>query len=325
MILVTGATGFVGSYIVKQLLAKGENVRAIKRLNSSLDLLAGFENEVEWVEGDVLDVVSLKRAMIGVKKVYHSAAMISFLEADVLMMYKINIEGTANVVNACLNAGVEKLLHVSSISAFGRYEINEVIDENRKWKDDKDNTHYAISKFRAELEVWRGQEEGLTVVIANPSTILGFGNWKTGSSQIFKNVYDGIGFYPVGTNGFVGVEDVARACIALMDSSLQGERFTITAENVAFKYLFEMIAKGFGIKAPSKPIPPILAAVGWRFYWLKSKLLKQQPLITKETVEYTARNYIYSNDKIKAALNFEFEPIEKVVKNTCEQYLKMVK
>lgn len=325
MILVTGATGFVGSYIVKQLIDAGEKVRAIKRSNSSLDLLAGYADKIEWVEGDVLDVVSLEIAVKGVKRVYHSAAMISFLSSDVPMMYKINIEGTANVVNACLEAGVEKLLHVSSISAYGRYEINEIIDENRKWKENKDNTHYAISKFRAELEVWRGQEEGLEVVIANPSTILGFGNWKTGSSQIFKNVYDGIGFYPIGTNGFVGVEDVAKACIALMKSPLHGERFTITAENVAFKSLFEIIAKGFGIKAPSKPIPPILAAVGWRFYWLKSKLLKQQPLITKETVEYTARNYIYSNDKIKSALNFEFEPIVQVVKNTCEQYLKMAK
>jgi dihydroflavonol-4-reductase len=322
MILVTGATGFVGSYIVRELVAKGQKVRAFKRSGSSTNLLKDIEGKFEWFDGDVLDIVSLENAMQGVNKVYHSAAMISFLKSEVPQMYKINIEGTANVVNAALAANIDKLLHVSSVSAFGRYEINEIIDENRKWKEDKDNTHYAISKFRAELEVWRGQEEGLTVAIVNPSTVLGFGNWKNGSSQIFKNVYDGISFYPVGVNGFVGVEDVARACIAVMDSPLHGERFIINGENMAFKDLFELIGKGFGIKAPQKPIPPILATIGWIYFAIKSKLLNQQPLITRETVQYTARNYRYNNEKIKRELNFEFTPINKVVEETCKKYLQ---
>jgi dihydroflavonol-4-reductase len=320
MNLVTGATGFVGSYIVRQLVTNGEKVRAIKRAGSSVELLKDLEGKFEWVEGDILDVVSLKEAMKGVKKVFHSAAMISFLNSEVPKMYKVNVEGTANVVNAALNEGVDKLIHISSITALGSYEINHIIDETLKWKEDKDNTHYAISKFRSELEVWRGQEEGLNVLIVNPSTILGYGNWNAGSNLIFKNVYDKIKFYPIGTNAFIGVEDVAKACIALMNSNISGERFILNSENLSYKELFEMIAIHFNLKVPSTPLPTIFATIGWIYFGIKAVLLKQQPVVTKKTIKYTERSYSYSNQKIKEAINFEFTPIEKVVAEACKMY-----
>lgn len=319
-ILVTGATGFVGAEIVKQLIQQGEKVKALKRSNSNTTFLKDFEGQFEWVVGDVLDIPSLELAFEDVAYVYHSAAMISFDPAQKYRMFKVNIEGTANMVNMSLSRKVKKFLHVSSISSFGRYEMKEEITEETKWVDNPENTNYAIAKHRSELEVWRAGEEGLNMVITNPSTILGFGDWTQGSSQIFKNVHDEISFYPTGINGFVGLEDVARACIALMKSDISGERFIVSGENLSFKELFRMIAENFGKKVPSKPISPFIQAIGWRFYWLKSKLLGQQPLVTKETALYTSRDYIYQNDKIKKALNFDFEPITKVVKRTCKKY-----
>jgi nucleoside-diphosphate-sugar epimerase len=149
---------------------------------------------------------------------------------------------------------------------------------------------------------------------------LGYGDWTQGSSQIFKNVHDGIPFYPTGTNGFIGVEDVAKACIQLMESDLNGDRFILSAENWSFKALFEKIAHDFNRKAPSKPLSPFIREIGWRFYWLKSKLSGQQPLVTKETTLYTSRNYIYLNDKLKDVLNFEFEDIAAVIKRACKKY-----
>jgi nucleoside-diphosphate-sugar epimerase len=246
--------------------------------------------------------------------------MISFDPAQKYKMFKVNIEGTANMVNMALAKGVEKFLHVSSVSAFGRYDIKHPINEQTKWVEHDENTNYAIAKHRSELEVWRAYEEGLNTVIANPATILGYGDWTQGSSQIFKNVYDEISFYPTGINGFVSVEDVAKTCIQLMQSDISGERFIISAENLSFKELFGMIANAFGKSAPSRPLSPFIRAIGWRFYWLKSKLLGQQPLVTKETTVYTSRDYIYENNKVKKALNYTFEPIGEVVKRACKQY-----
>lgn len=320
MNLVTGATGFVGSYIVRQLIGAGEKVRALKRHKSNTKLLEDVEGRFEWFEGDVLDVTSLKEAMVGVTKVYHSAAMISFVSSEASRMHKVNIEGTANVVNACIDAKIVKLLHVSSVSAFGRYEIKGPIDEKTVWKEHDENTQYAISKFRSELEIWRGKEEGLNTVIVNPSTILGYGDWHNGSSQIFKNVYDGISFYPTGLNGFVAVEDVARACIVLMESDLVGEQFIVSAENLTFKEVFFKIADAFGVSRPSKPVSPFLAAIGWRFYWLKSKILGQQPLVTQETTVYTSRDYNYINEKLKKALGFEYQDLDIAIKKACAKY-----
>ena len=319
-ILVTGATGFVGAEIVKQLVNQGKSVKALKRKTSNTQFLKDYEGSFEWVIGDVNDIPSLESAFEDVDYVYHSAAMISFDPGQKHKMFKVNIEGTANMVNISLENGIKKFLQVSSVSAFGRYDIKHPINEETKWFEHDENTNYAIAKNRSELEVWRAQEEGLNMVIVNPATILGFGDWMQGSSQIFKNVYDEISFYPTGINGFVGLEDVAKACIQLMDSDINGERFIISAENLAFKELFEMIANGFGTKVPSKPISPFLRAIGWRFYWMKSKLLGQQPLVTKETTLYTSRDYIYKNDKIRRALDFEFEGIKEVVQRTCKKY-----
>jgi nucleoside-diphosphate-sugar epimerase len=319
-ILVTGATGFVGAEIVKQLLAQDKSVRALKRASSNTHLLKNYEGRFEWVNGDVNDIPSLEKAFEGITHVYHSAAMISFDPAQKYKMFKVNIEGTANMVNMALAKGVEKFLHVSSVSAFGRYDIKHPINEQTKWVEHDENTNYAIAKHRSELEVWRAYEEGLNTVIANPATILGYGDWTQGSSQIFKNVYDEISFYPTGINGFVSVEDVAKTCIQLMQSDISGERFIISAENLSFKELFGMIANAFGKSAPSRPLSPFIRAIGWRFYWLKSKLLGQQPLVTKETTVYTSRDYIYENNKVKKALNYTFEPIGEVVKRACKQY-----
>ena len=321
-ILVTGATGFVGAEIVKQLIAKGKDVRALKRENSNTRFLKEYEGQFEWVNGDVLDIPSLESAYEGVTHVYHSAAMISFDPAQKYRMFKVNIEGTANMVNMALSKNIEKFLQVSSVSSFGRYEIKHEINEETKWVEHPENTNYAIAKHRSELEVWRAGEEGLNIVITNPATILGFGDWTQGSSQIFKNVFEEISFYPTGINGFVGLEDVARACIVAMESDVSGERFIVSGENLSFKELFEMIAEGFGKKAPSKAISPFIQAVGWRFYWLKSKILGDQPLVTKETALYTSRNYVYQNDKINKTLNFKFEPINEVVKRACKKYLE---
>lgn len=324
-ILVTGGTGFLGSYLIKDLINQGFDVRAIRRKSSRMDMLEGVADKVEWVEADVLNVPALEEALQGIGKVYHSAAVISFDSRKRDWMMQINVEGTANMVNLALDAGVKKFLHVSSISSFGRYEMKKPIDESTNWQKHPDNTNYAISKHLSEMEVWRGQAEGLNTVIINPSTILGAGDWSTGSCALFDKIGKGLKFYTQGLNGFVDVRDVTKAAIQLMESDISAERFIVSEDNYRFKDIFFMIADAMQKPRPSLAANPFLTGIAWRVEWLKSRLTGSEALITKETARYTQMDFEYRNDKIKEALGIEFKPISETIKETAPIYLQSVR
>ncbi|MEP7167797.1 MAG: NAD-dependent epimerase/dehydratase family protein [Bacteroidota bacterium] len=329
MIFVTGGTGLVGSHLLFDLVLKGENVRALKRKNSDISFVKNifsshpqlFE-KIEWMDGDVLDIFSLQEAIKGISKVYHCAAMVSFIPAEADDMMKININGTANVVNLCLENKMEKLCYVSSVAAVNRINEDETIDENSQWTISKRNSNYAISKYGAEREVWRGIAEGLNAVIVNPTIIFGPGNWKTGSTALFPQIRKGLKFYTDGTTGFVDVRDVSKAMILLMESEIRSERFIINAENLNFKKIFDWIAEGLG-----KPKPFIYAygwmrSVAWRAEALKSFLFNTKPFITKETAFAAHKKVHFSNEKIKKAISIEFIELQKCIKETCEIFMK---
>lgn len=327
MVLVTGGTGFLGSYIIKQLVERGYAVRAIRRSNKLPSWISKeiFEDtstgSVDWVEGDVLDVVALQDAMEGVDTVIHSAAIVSFVKKDRNEMYKVNVGGTANVVNMALEKNVRRLVHISSVAALGRTAGGSRVNEEKKWEESKVNTHYAKSKLKAELQVWRGFSEGLEGVILNPSTILGYGDWNSGSCALFKNVYEEFKWYSPGINGFVDVEDVARATILLMESKINEERFIINGDNWPFKKLQDTIADGFGKKHPYKQTTPLLMALAWRIEKLKSMFTGKRPLLTKESAKVAQSQTWFENGKILKALpEFSFTPLEESIKKACEKY-----
>jgi len=241
-VLVTGGTGFLGAYLLAYLVKKGYQIKAIKRKTSSMDLVKNIQHKIEWLEGDILDTPFLETAMKGVQQVYHAAAIVSFDPRDAAFMLKVNAEGTANLVNAALYEGVEKLVHVSSIAALGRKEFQPNINETAQWENSKENSNYAISKFKAECEVWRGMQEGLKIAILNPSVIIGAGNWKQGSCQLIQKVAKGLQFYPKGSTGFVDVRDVARAAILLMESDISGERYILNGANWSYQKFFTQTA-----------------------------------------------------------------------------------
>lgn len=326
-VLVTGGTGFIGAYIIKELIEKGYSVRAIRRSNK-LPFFISSEilNKVEWVSGDILDVISLNEAMQGMDHVIHSAASVSFIKKERRQLYNTNVDGTANIVNLALENEIKKLVHISSISALGRTTTGEKVNEEKKWVTSKLNSHYGISKNKAEMEVWRGIGEGLDAVIINPSTVLGFGNWHDSSCAIFKNVYKGFKWYTRGVNGFVAVEDVAKIAVLLMESSINEQRFIINHDNWEFKKLFDAIADGFGNKHPSWEATPFLSGVAWRFEKLRSTLKGNKPLITKETARIALSKTYWQNDKILNALpGFSFIPLEQCITNACKKYADAVK
>jgi len=315
MILVTGGAGLLGGELIKQLLAQGSDVRAIYNKTPLPDFNSAHLHQLQC---NILDVVGLEEAMEGVDQVYHCAAIVSFEPSRKKEMFKINIEGTTNVVNAALSTGVQKLVHVSSVAALGRIREDGPVNENMNWTEETSNSNYGQSKYLSELEVWRGIGEGLDAVIVNPVIILGGGDWNTGSSQIFKSVYDEFPWYTEGVTGFVDVRDVAKAMIALMGSDINNERFIISAENRSYRELFNLIADAFGKRRPNKKVTPFIAQVVWRLEAIKSKFTGKKPLVTKESAATALANVHFENGKLLKFLpQFCYRTIEETIKDTC--------
>jgi dihydroflavonol-4-reductase len=327
MVLVTGGTGFLGSYIIRQLVEKGYSVRAIKRSSSRMPFYipAAILSQVEWVEGDILDLPSLYDAMQNIDTVIHSAAKVSFRSEDRDEVYQVNVEGTCNVINQCLESNIKKLVYISSVAALGRTADGETINEEKQWQETAINTNYAISKYKAELEVWRGIAEGLATVILNPSTILGYGDWNNSSCAIFKTVYNELPWYTIGVNGFVYVEDVAKATIALMEKEIVNERFIVNGENWPFKKLLETIADGFQKKPPHRRAGPMLARFAWRAEQLKAVFTGKPSLLSKESARIAQTKTYFDHSKILSRLpEFQFTPLEAAIGLSCMKYKELV-
>ena len=333
MILVTGGTGLVGSHLLLDLVRAGKPVRALKYPPDDIkftemvfhhysDNAEELLNKIEWFEGDVLDIFCLKEAMDGVDYVYHSAAIVSYQPRQKNIMMKVNVDGTANIVNIALDKKVRKLCHVSSIASLGRAENNDLIDESSKWKASEENTNYGISKYGGEREVWRAAEEGLDVVIVNPSIIIGLANFDKGSIQLFSTIWKGLKFYTPGTNGYVDVRDVVRAMIMLMESDIKNERFILNAANLYYKELFDMMADCFGRPGPNIKVNNSMSAIVWRIVKASSLLTGKTPVITRETALTAMKEYRYSNEKIRKKLGFEFIDIRKTIEETCNIFRK---
>ncbi|NQW43049.1 MAG: NAD-dependent epimerase/dehydratase family protein [Bacteroidetes bacterium] len=332
MMVVTGANGFLGSYVVATLLKNGFLVKGTIRKGSNSitfdkilkkELANEYDSLIKnftWVEADILDILTLDEIFLDSKFVFHCAAMVSFNKKDKHQMMAINTNGTANVVNACIQCKIKKLIHVSSTAAIGRAENNKLITEDTQWEESDNNTQYAISKYLAELEVWRGMEEGLNAVIVNPGIILGAGNWQQGSCKLFTNVANGFKFYTRGVNGFVDVKDVAKAMLLLANSEIKNERFLLIGENKSYQALFNAIATVLNVKEPSIELKKKYR----KLYIVVTKwvnIFNSNSTITPETVNTSLSIHEYSNTKIKHALNFQFLPFEESINTIGKVYL----
>jgi nucleoside-diphosphate-sugar epimerase len=333
MIFVTGGTGLVGSHLLYELTSKGQAVRALRRAGSNISLVKKIFSfyapnadelfsKIEWVEGDVSDVNALEEAMKGIDIVYHCAGCVSYDSRDAERILKINGEGTANVVNACLANGIKKLCHVSSVAAFGDVPENQTVTEEMNWKGCATHNHYSLSKYNAEREVWRGIAEGLNAVIVNPSVIVGPGNWNMSSCAIFKESYKGLWFYPNGSAGYVDVRDVARAMIRITESEVRSERFILNAENHSFKTFADMVHGVLNKKKPSVNAGPFLLGMAWRLEKLRSSITGRAPALTKTIAQAVNSKASYSSDKLRKKLNYQFIPLAQSVKETAEIFLR---
>ena len=322
-ILVTGGTGFLGSYILQELITQGYHVRALfRKKERPFWIDPAVLEKVEWFSGDILDIVSLEEAMEGIDNVIHAAAMVSFDPAEKKALYKINVEGTANVVNACLEKKIKRFVYISSVAALGRKEGGGQVDEKAKWEENPLQTHYARSKYKAEIEAWRGFSEGLDTVILNPSTILGYGDWTKSSCAIFKQLHDGFPWYTSGLNGFVDVKDVAKATVFLMEHPVSGERYVVNGDTWLFQQLQDKIADGFQKSRPSRKATPLILGIAWRIERIRSLITGRKPLLTKESARVAVSKTVFDNRRLLALIpQFSYTPLEKTISEACKNYV----
>ena len=320
MILVTGGTGLVGSHLLYFLLKAKYQVRAIYRTKSSLEKVKSiFElyskdgailfDSIEWLQADITDIPALERVFEGITEVYHCAAMVNFNPSKYHLLKKVNIEGTANIVNLCLHFGIKKLCFVSSIATLSKKPEQESIDESSFWNPDEKNSVYAISKYGAEMEVWRGTQEGLDAVIVNPGVILGVSPHKDGSNQIINVAKKGLNFYPSGIIGTVDVRDVAQIMIRLMDASIVNERYVLVSSNIPIKKLLSEISLLSGNKPPKYRLSRFLMEIISSLDSLSHFLFRTRRKLPKDLVRSMFSTTTYNSSKIIKALNYNFIPI----------------
>lgn len=318
MILVTGATGFLGAEVSRQLAASGKPVRCTKRNTSVIPALLSANKNIHWVDADMLDLFALEDALQHVTQVYHCAAWVSLKQVDKEPMIRTNVTGTANLVNLCVERNI-RLVHVSSIAAIGNAKPGEMITENHHLDIATENDGYAISKLESEMEVWRGIAEGLDAVIVNPSLIIGPNAGTLGSGQLFETIRKGLKFYTNGTAGFVDVEDVAKCMIALMNSGITEQRYIISAENWSYKDITAHTAKAFNIKPPAMLAKKWMMELAWRGAALVSLITSKPPAIDKIAAISATQTRNFDNSKIKAAMGIEFKPISASIEKICKR------
>jgi len=333
MILVTGGSGLAGSHLLYLLCRAGRKVRAIKRnttdVSGVLRTFAYYDNRhfelfnsIEWVDASLEEITSLDEALKGVRQVYHCAGLVSFAASDRDKLLQVNAEGTANLVDAALKAGVEKFCHVSSIAALGRGGINGVTTEQSAFEPSARNSWYARSKYAGECEVWKASLEGMKTIVVYPSVIIGPGEWSRSSATLIPLVYKGLKFYTKGINGYVDVRDVASACMQLMDSSVENQGFLLSAEDISYQELFNGIADALGKPRPSIYANRVLTSIAWRSALLASLFTRKAPVMTRATARTAHGIYRYNSQKIKCMIDFKFRSVAEAVQHTAAIFLR---
>jgi nucleoside-diphosphate-sugar epimerase len=327
MILVTGGTGLLGTHLLYKLADQGKMVRAIYRDASKLEIVKkvfSFYSEkpneifdkIEWVKADITDVPALDIAFDCVTHVYHCAADLSFNPKNYRQSRQVNVIGTANVVNLCLSNKVSKLCHVSSIATLGE-DFKKPITEKTRWNPENNTQNiYAITKYDAELEVWRGTQEGLNAVVVQPGVILGPGFWNSGTGEIFTKVSKGFNYFTSGIVGVVDVNDVSESMIKLMNSEIINKQFIIISENVTYKYLMNNVATVVGNTKNLKEIKKWQLLCYFQIDRFLGAISVRKRSVFRANINSAFKQLVYDTSKIKSETGLEFLTVAESIKNT---------
>jgi dihydroflavonol-4-reductase len=320
MILLTGATGFLGSYIAEQLVSRNYPVKALVRQGSDRKALSAIKEKIEFLEGDLTDILSLREAVKEADTIIHCAALVSLDKNDKNLLYKINVEATRDLVNIALENKVRNFIYISSVAALGDQLIQYQSDGHQISKDTV--SEYARSKYMGELEVWRGYQEGLKVSVLNPSVVIGPGSWQQGSPALFRYVWEKNRYYTEGNFNYVDVRDVATAVCLLLESELSGRGYVLNAGTTTNRNLFEEIARNFRIKAPHLSLNRKFGLFLAYVEKFRALTFRRKPLITKEIIESSFSTNLYNGRPFCSEFKFEYIPLEDSIKWTTENLVR---
>lgn len=319
-VLVTGATGFLGSYIARLLVKHNYTVTAIHRASSSLELVQSVHSKIQWVECELSDIRTLEDLVADTDFIIHCAALISWHPKDRKRLYAINVQATHDLVNLAILHSVQKFIHISSVAALGKSGKEALISESAEWIESKLNTDYGITKHLAELEIWRAKAEGLSTLIINPSLILGAGFWNKGTSALFSKLSNWNPFFPKGSTGIVDVRDVALITIKAMESSYSGIRVLATGHNISYKSLISSISTALGNREPWMPISNFLINLLPFFDAIQCLLTRKTRTISKTNLRASSIDSKYSNKKSTELFDHHYLPFEKTIVDTVAAY-----
>lgn len=319
MVLVTGATGLIGSYICRKLINQGYAVKALKRANSDLKLVQDIQHQINWIDGDLMNLSEMDEYLQGVQQLIHCAAVVSYDSKDEVLMQQVNVESTAHLVNASIRHNIGYFLHISSVASIGKDKLSDLSTEETQWVEGEKTTAYARSKHQSELEVWRGWAEGLNATIINPSLVLGPGDWHKSSTQVFKYVWEENRFYTGGIVNYVDVRDVAEVALRLLKSGIKGERFIVSAGSVSYQELFNTIAKAFGKKPPRIRVRGFMIKLAILLDKIRAILTGKSPMVTDDLEQVSKNQHTYDNAKIKQAIKIDFTDFKDTVHWCCQE------
>lgn len=325
MILITGATGLVGSQICKHFIELDIPFLALKRENSKITLLP-YSN-IKWVDGDILDVYRIREIINehAIEVVIHCAAIVSYHKQDEELMYNVNVRGTKNLVDACIEFDVNHLIHISSIAALGRKSGRNTINENDHWVESPYNSAYARTKYLAELEVWRGHNEGVDSCVVNPSVVIAPGDGKRSSSKLLQYVWDEKKFYTKGKINYVDVRDVAKVVGFIYSKQVKNERFILSAGVVEYQLIFNQIAANFNRKPPNIRAGFMLLKLVYVLDQIKYFITRIRPVVTKEMLKSAKSDFIYVNDKSRSYFSMEYSPLDATLEWACSSFKQLKK
>ncbi len=322
MNLITGAAGHLGNVLTRELLARGQSVRALILPGEDISSLEGLD--VEFVEGNVLDLPSLVRAMQGVEVVFHMAALVSIVEDHAPLLYKVNVEGTRNVIEAARQCGVRRLVYTSSIHAITRPPDGVTIDESLPFDPQNPAGAYDRTKAAASLAVLEAAQDGLDTVIVCPTGVLGPYDFRRSEmgEMVLSWMQRGIGIVINGFFDFVDVRDVAAGHILAAERGATGETYILGGERISVTQIQQLVQQAAGIHAPAVNIPMRLAMFVARFAEIYYRVTKTRPRFTRYSLETLVSNSQISSAKASTELGYKARRLSESLADTVAWWLQ---